>query len=252
MWQWPFLCDEKRHAQRPLPKPLTPHFLAAVITLLLWLARDRPPSAPVFPARCPPCTLCRQETGATPHRQSSATKAHILLWGSYWRCAELVQPVPMVLPYQAYTGLMAKCFSLIGKECRAVQKLLSKLATGSLAALAVWHGLDSCLMPIANGLACRGFGWLLLEQYAVIRPVNAACWEPVTSTDDSGEANAWCSWFTASCLSYFFPILVFWSWSVDHVIIVVKGCLVQVGNGIDGLQFEPYWWRPCGVTWDWS
>ena len=28
----------------------------------------------------------------------------------------------------------------------------------------------------------------------------------------------------------------------------------QVGNGIDleavGLQFEPYQWRPCGVTWD--
>ena len=31
-------------------------------------------------------------------------------------------------------------------------------------------------------------------------------------------------------------------------------CLVQVGNGIEleavGLQFEPYQWRPCGVTWD--
>ena len=31
-------------------------------------------------------------------------------------------------------------------------------------------------------------------------------------------------------------------------------CLVQVGNGIEleavGLQFEPYRWRPCGVTWD--
>ena len=30
--------------------------------------------------------------------------------------------------------------------------------------------------------------------------------------------------------------------------------IVQVGNGIDleavGLQFEPYRWRPCGVTWD--
>ena len=34
----------------------------------------------------------------------------------------------------------------------------------------------------------------------------------------------------------------------------LKGCLVQVGNGIEleavGLQFEPYRWRPCGVTWD--
>ena len=34
----------------------------------------------------------------------------------------------------------------------------------------------------------------------------------------------------------------------------VKGCLVQVGKGIElealGLQFEPYRWRPCGVTWD--
>ena len=33
-----------------------------------------------------------------------------------------------------------------------------------------------------------------------------------------------------------------------------KGCLVQVGNGIEleavGLQFEPYQWRPSGVTWD--
>ena len=32
------------------------------------------------------------------------------------------------------------------------------------------------------------------------------------------------------------------------------GCLVQVGNGIGleavGLQFEPYRWCPCGVTWD--
>ena len=31
-------------------------------------------------------------------------------------------------------------------------------------------------------------------------------------------------------------------------------CLVQVGNGIGleavGLKFEPYWWLPCGVTWD--
>ena len=32
----------------------------------------------------------------------------------------------------------------------------------------------------------------------------------------------------------------------------VKGCLVQVGNGIEldtvGSQFEPYRWRPWGVT----
>ena len=32
------------------------------------------------------------------------------------------------------------------------------------------------------------------------------------------------------------------------------GCLVKVGNDIEleavGLQFEPYRWRPCGVTWD--
>ena len=30
--------------------------------------------------------------------------------------------------------------------------------------------------------------------------------------------------------------------------------IVQVGNGIEleavGLQFEPYLWLPCGVTWD--
>ena len=36
--------------------------------------------------------------------------------------------------------------------------------------------------------------------------------------------------------------------------IVNQGCLVQVGNGIEldtvGRQFEPYRWRPCGVTWD--
>ena len=35
---------------------------------------------------------------------------------------------------------------------------------------------------------------------------------------------------------------------------ISKGCLVQVGNGIEleavGFQFEPYRWRPCGVTWD--
>ena len=33
-----------------------------------------------------------------------------------------------------------------------------------------------------------------------------------------------------------------------------EGCLVQVGNGIEleavDLQFEPYGWCPCGVTWD--
>ena len=33
-----------------------------------------------------------------------------------------------------------------------------------------------------------------------------------------------------------------------------KGYLVQVGNGIEleavGFQFEPYRWRPCGVTWN--
>ena len=31
-------------------------------------------------------------------------------------------------------------------------------------------------------------------------------------------------------------------------------CLIQVGNGIEmeavGLQFKPYLWCPCGVTWD--
>ena len=36
----------------------------------------------------------------------------------------------------------------------------------------------------------------------------------------------------------------------------VYGCLVRIGNGIEleavGLQFEPYWWLPCGVTWDTS
>ena len=34
----------------------------------------------------------------------------------------------------------------------------------------------------------------------------------------------------------------------------MEGCLVQVGNGIEleavGFRFEPYRWRPCGVTWD--
>ena len=33
-----------------------------------------------------------------------------------------------------------------------------------------------------------------------------------------------------------------------------RSFLVQVGNGIEleavRLQFEPYRWRPCGVTWD--
>ena len=38
------------------------------------------------------------------------------------------------------------------------------------------------------------------------------------------------------------------------VLLHQKGCLVQVGNGIKleavGLQFKPYLWLPCGVTWD--
>ena len=50
------------------------------------------------------------------------------------------------------------------------------------------------------------------------------------------------------------------NWSIvtviasNHVLIITEGCPVQVGNGIEleavGLQFEPYLWRPCGVTWD--
>ena len=40
----------------------------------------------------------------------------------------------------------------------------------------------------------------------------------------------------------------------DIITLMILGCLVQVGNGIEleavGLQFEPYRWRPCGVTWD--
>ena len=39
-----------------------------------------------------------------------------------------------------------------------------------------------------------------------------------------------------------------------YVTYQVMGCLVQVGNGIEleavGFRFEPYRWRPCGVTWD--
>ena len=44
-----------------------------------------------------------------------------------------------------------------------------------------------------------------------------------------------------------------WQWP-QPCSLLVQGCLVQVGNGIEleavGLQFEPYQWRPCGVTWD--
>ena len=40
----------------------------------------------------------------------------------------------------------------------------------------------------------------------------------------------------------------------DPAMLVNEGCLVQVGNGMEldtvGCQFEPYWWRHCGVTWD--
>ena len=42
--------------------------------------------------------------------------------------------------------------------------------------------------------------------------------------------------------------------SIILFISVFEGCLVQVGNGIEleavGLQFKPYLWRFCGVTWD--
>ena len=38
------------------------------------------------------------------------------------------------------------------------------------------------------------------------------------------------------------------------VYVHIKGCLVQVGNGIEleavGFQFEHYLWCPCGVIWD--
>ena len=47
------------------------------------------------------------------------------------------------------------------------------------------------------------------------------------------------------------------SWPVGHpntIWCCSKRCLVQVGNGIEleavDLQFEPYRWLPCGVTWD--
>ena len=41
------------------------------------------------------------------------------------------------------------------------------------------------------------------------------------------------------------------SWNLFQVVLV---SLVQVGNGIEleavGSLFEPYLWRPCGVTWE--
>ena len=53
-------------------------------------------------------------------------------------------------------------------------------------------------------------------------------------------------------ISFFYDLSSFSESSqvIEHTYI----CLVQVGNGIEleavGLQFEPYRWRPCGVTWD--
>ena len=50
--------------------------------------------------------------------------------------------------------------------------------------------------------------------------------------------------YTASCSH----------WAVPNLSILKQdqGCLVQVGNDIEldtvSRQFEPYWWRPCGVT----
>ena len=43
-----------------------------------------------------------------------------------------------------------------------------------------------------------------------------------------------------------------YKFSCCHCIISDMGYLAQVGNGIelDTVQFEPYQWRPCGVTWD--
>ena len=40
----------------------------------------------------------------------------------------------------------------------------------------------------------------------------------------------------------------------EFILEVLRRGGLQVGNGIEleavGLQFEPYRWRPCGVTWD--
>ena len=48
-----------------------------------------------------------------------------------------------------------------------------------------------------------------------------------------------------------FPVILY-NYSVITSLLHIV--LVQVGNGIDleavGLQFEPYQWLPCGVTWD--
>ena len=45
-------------------------------------------------------------------------------------------------------------------------------------------------------------------------------------------------------------VVIFKLHSVQHHVLF----LVQIGNGIEleavGLQFEPYRWRPCCVTWD--
>ena len=50
------------------------------------------------------------------------------------------------------------------------------------------------------------------------------------------------------------PHSLFWDLWSDKPLQSVRGCLVQVGNCIEleavGLQFEPYLWRPCGLTWD--
>ena len=44
------------------------------------------------------------------------------------------------------------------------------------------------------------------------------------------------------------------TWYAEQYPISLEGYLIQVGNGIEleaiGLQFKPYLWLPCGVTWD--
>ena len=50
------------------------------------------------------------------------------------------------------------------------------------------------------------------------------------------------------------PDIVWWPICLFDTAIIGSGCFVQVGNCIEleaiGLQFKPYLWHPCGVTWD--
>ena len=109
-----------------------------------------------------------------------------------------------------------------------------------------WHYITLTLMCTFESLAHWCTCWISGENITVAG--SKACYLHDGLIDWCQQA---CTRFKPQILEYFFVathLMEHFCWQL------FMGCLVQVGNGIEleavGLQFKPYRWCPCGVTWE--